>query len=295
MEHEPADYTFAPAPSRPTRKGFFLRLILVIIIIGSIIITATVAFLRDTHFQFTQVVVSGTQTFSPDVVTQFTYDYLARPKFASVRNSSTLLFSRKNFEMLLEKEFPIIDVAYVTINDPHTLGIHIKERTPAVVWCFTDNSCGFVDAQGILYGYAPQFSDGVYPVFTSESIPSSNHLIGTEIMHPADINRFAKLFKALQSDDITLSRVNFKSDGDITFSIEKLFGTYPPDNAVVMGTVGQDDAIFLRDSITGLAQDVFKKQYLAAPKTLEYIDLRFPGKVFYKFTTNSKPLTNQTQ
>ncbi|MBK9593385.1 MAG: hypothetical protein IPO32_18440 [Crocinitomicaceae bacterium] len=102
------------------------------------------------------------------------------------------------------------------------------------------------------------------------------------------MNRFVGLFTQLQSDDIRLSQTIFLDNGDIAFSIEKLFGNYPTDSAQLLGTVAQNDTVFVRDMITGLSNKVFKDQFITSPKSLEYIDLRFAGKVFYKFTTSEK-------
>jgi hypothetical protein len=89
---------------------------------------------------------------------------------------------------------------------------------------------------------------------------------------------------------MTLSRTLFYEDGDIAFSIDTLFGLYTNNNAKLLGTVNQDDDIFVRDMFTGLTNDAFKKQFVSNPKDLEYIDMRFTGKIFYKFLSSQKPL-----
>lgn len=291
-----AEQTFAlgkvgePKPRKKTIRGFFLRFIFFIIIIAVMITVATIALLRSSRYQFQSVTVYGTTTFSADDVISFTHKYWAGTYFTSIPKSSTILFSKSNFEHALKKEFPVISVAYITLPEPDKLEIHIQEHNPSVIWCFADQTCGFVNHDGILYAKAPLFSDGVYVIFQSQLNDPTYKKMGTVVIEPSIMNRFTQLFTRLQSDDISLSRVMFYENNDIGFSIDTLFGLYPRDDAKLLGTLNQDDDLFVRDMITGLSNDAFRKQFISNPKDLEYIDMRFAGKIFYKFSSAKKPL-----
>lgn len=275
-------------PQNNSRKSFFIRVAFIALLIIFIIIAAGISVLRNSRFQFSQVQVFGAETFPVDNIELFTKDYLSGNQFRVIPKSSTILFSKGDFESKLKKNFPIINIAYITFPKPDAIDIHIQEKKSVAVWCFSVTSCGFIDQSGIMYGYAPNFSEGVYPVFSSESMKTFDDFYGKQIIEPNVMNRFIALFTQLQSDDMKLSQTIFLNNGDIAFSIEKLFDNYPNDSAQLLGTLVQDDSIFIRDMTTGLGNKVFKDQFVANPKDLEYIDLRFPGKVFYKFTTSEK-------
>lgn len=277
-------------PEKKSKVAFLLKILFLLVIVIGIVTSITIAVLRNDRFQFKDVQVYGTTTFSSDELIAFTHEYWSGHYFKAIPKTSTIFFSKDNFEKALRKQFPIISVAYITLPEPDHLEIHIEERTPVMTWCFADESCGFVDSNGVLYARAPQFSDGVYPIFQSELNDPTYRKMGSKIIDPVVMNRFIALFKKLQSDDITLSRTYLYQNGDIAFSIAKLFGNYPKNDAKLLGTMAQDDTIFTRDMLTGLGNDAFKRQFLSNPKDLEYIDMRFPGKIFYKFGSNQQPL-----
>lgn len=283
------------APQKKSRGSFFARIVFIGFLLIFMVIAAGISVLRNSRFQFNQVQVFGVETFPADDVELFTKEYLTGNQFTVIPKSSTLLFSKTDFESKLKKNFPIINIAYVTFPKPDAIDIHIQEKKSMAVWCFSATSCGFVDQDGIVYGQAPNFSEGVYPVFSSESIKTFGDFYGKQIIEPNVMNRFVGLFMQLQSDDIKLSKTIFLDNGDIAFSIEKLFGNYPTDRAQLLGTIAQNDTVFVRDMITGLSNKVFKEQYISSPKSLEYIDLRFAGKVFYKFTTLEKQMEKSAE
>ena len=277
-------------PQNNSRKSFFIRVAFIMFLIIFIIIAAGISVLRNSKFQFNQVQVVGAETFSSDTVQLFTKNYMSGNRLGVIPKSSTILFSKTDFELKLKQNFPIINIVYVTFPSPNIIDIHIQEKKPVAVWCFSINSCGFIDQSGIMYGTAPNFSEGVYPVFSSEFIKTFDDFYGKQIIEPDVMNRFITLFTQLQSDDIKFSQTIFLDNGDIAFSIEKLFGNYPTDSAQLLGTLAQDDSIFIRDMTTGLGNKVFKDQFIEKPKSLEYIDLRFPGKIFYKFKGDENPM-----
>jgi hypothetical protein len=287
---KPLDRYRPQIPASSLRKSFFLRATFILLLVLFIIVATMISVLRSDQFQFTKVDVYGVQTFAASDVQSFGSQYLSGMQFRVVPKSSTILFSKERFEHVLKSEFPIIDIAYITFPNPATIDIHIQEKQPVAMWCFMIDNCAFVDSQGIVYSQAPSFSEGVYPIFTSEEPKTFTDMKGRQIIDPMVMNRFITLFQSLQSDDVSLSKTTFLNNGDISFSIEKLFEEYPTDHAQLLGTITQDDTVFGRDMITGLSNNAFKDQFVSNPKSLEYIDLRFPGKVFYKFTGQEKSL-----
>lgn len=284
-----------PKKKKNSPGSFIVKILFLLILMAVIITVAIIAVLRSDKYQFQSVDVFGTTTFSKDDVVAFTHEYWNGVHFKSIPKSSTILFSKDDFELELKKRFPVISIAYVELPEPDKLEIHIQERKPNVTWCFADDTCGFVNEQGILYAKAPKFSEGVYVIFQSQLNDPSYKKFGTVVLEPAVMNRFTELFLRLETNDINLSKIMFYEDGDVGFSIDQLFGVYTNNSAKLLGTFDQDDEVFVRDMITGLSNDAFKKQFIANPKDLDYIDMRFPGKIFYKFISNQKPVENTAE
>ncbi len=279
-------------PRKDTRASFLVRVLFSILLLAIIIASVTIAILRSDAYQFKNVRVFGPITFSSDDVVQFTHEYWGGHYFKSIPKTSTIFFSKETFQKQLLERFPVIDMAYISLPEPDILEIHIQEHAPKIVWCFQDQTCGFVNDQGVLYANAPHFSDGVYPIFQSQSADSFVNQIGKEVIHPDLMNRYINLFTRLQSDEMTLSKTLFYEDGDIAFSIDTLFGLYVKNEAKLLGKIDQDDDLFVKYLGIGLSSDAFKKQFISNPKDLEYIDMRFTGKILYKFLSNKKPIEN---
>ncbi len=287
---ETFEYIQPRKPIKKTRGSFYVRMFFVLLLFICLCVAGIIAILHSSRFQFNEIRVFGVNTFPVSEIKQYTHDYMTGYYLKVIPKSSTVLFSKDKFERNLKQQFPIIQIAYTTFPKPDSIDIHIQEKIPVAVWCFTDHVCEFIDQHGIVYAHAPQFSEGVYPIFQSVKESTSENTIGKQIIDPVIMNRFATLFNKLQSNDIKISNVMFYEDGDIGFAIEKLFDRYPSNNARLLGTFNQDDEVFLRDIVTGLTHQAFKSQYTLNPKDLDYIDMRFAGKIFYKFKSKNTPL-----
>ena len=286
----PVPQQHAQQPSlRTPRRGFGLWLFLGSLIIMTLVVVI-IMIARQESIQIKQVYVAGVKTFPEQSLVTFVDEYLDGTTMKVIPRSSSLFFSKKKLERRIQSEFPIVDLVYVSFVNPYTVNITIRERTPEAVWCFDEVTCGFIDRTGILYGTAPRFSDGVYTLFSSREQKEFSEFLGKRIIEPELLYRFDTLFKKLQNENIVISRVEFLEYGDVAFIIDRLFYLYPEKNVSIIGTLTQDDGTFLRDVTTGLEHDVFQRQYRQQPKDLEYIDLRFPGKIFYKFKSAEKPL-----
>jgi cell division septal protein FtsQ len=129
-------------PQKKSHKSFFIRVAFIIFLIIFIIIAAGISILRNNRFQFNRVQIFGAETFPVDTVELFTKDYLKGFQFTVVPKSSTLLFSKTDFELKLKQYFPIINIVYVTFPKPNIINIHIQEKKPVAVWCFSELQCG---------------------------------------------------------------------------------------------------------------------------------------------------------
>ncbi len=284
----PQQHTHQP-PLRASRRSFGLWLFLSSLVFLTLIVVIIMIARQDT-IQIDEVRVAGVKTFPEQELVSFIEEYLKGTILGVIPRSSSLFFSKKQLQKNIQSRFPIVDLVYVSFVNPHTIGITVRERSPEAVWCFNETICGFIDRTGVLYGASPRFSDGVYTIFSSRQEKQFSEFIGKKIIEPELMYRFDALFKNLQSENIIISRVEFLEYEDVAFIIDRLFTLYPQKNVALLGTLSQDDVIFLRDVTTGLEHEVFQKQYRQQPKALEYIDLRFPGKIFYKFSGKEKSL-----
>ena len=199
---------------------------------------------------------------------------------------ASMLFSLPEEETkrkLLEKHADIEDVTF-DWKDRHTVVVHIKDRLAAFLWCGEDmhsieKACYYMSPDGVILGEAPVFSGSHYIEFYGA------------ITEPVT--------KTNKEGDGVFSGGSF----DPTFSFESLrilLAAVPLGSLVRSVEVGRDGNLalytkegwFVRTNSDENALDVAKRLEVALTtaevkskieaRTLEYIDVRYDNRVFFK-------------
>jgi cell division septal protein FtsQ len=131
-------------PRKDTRASFLVRVLFSILLLVIIISSIFIATLRSDKYQFSDVKVFGPITFSSDDVVNFTREYWSGHYFKTIPKTSTIFFSKDDFEKQLRARFPVIEMAYVTLPAPDVLEINIKEHAPKIVWCLPTKPAGLL-------------------------------------------------------------------------------------------------------------------------------------------------------
>lgn len=166
------------------------------------------------------------------------------------------------------------------IADGNILSVKVYERKPSYIWCpgeflpentASGNQCYFLDEQGFSFSEAPRFSGPVFfEIYASST--SGNEFIGK---YPFESGLFKKLilFKnALTEINLPATELIRLEDGDFKFVLKA--------GGAVLINEKNDINISLRNIVSA------KKALEDSGKNInsvEYIDLRFGNKVFYKF------------
>lgn len=169
---------------------------------------------------------------------------------------SILLYPHDNLVASLASSFPRIKDLTVHL-EGQTLLVKLDERKPAYLWCSDDrSSCKFMDENGFIFDEAPQFSDNVYFEFYG-SVPAPSEF--TKLTNFKDKFSWA-----------TPTKMKIKDDGDIDMYVKEgwkiMFNKNQSlDNLlIILGSAFSDPNLKLQTS------------------NLQYVDLRFGRKIFYK-------------
>lgn len=197
-----------------------------------------------------------------------------------------LLFSKKNILIYpkqkikddLLAQYSLISSVDISLNLPNTLKVKINEREPYVLWC-DDNfvptedineKCFFADNKGYIYSKAPNFSEK--SIFKHYSKLKQANPIRASIF---DESKFKEIDSFRQFiDGLGLSSYKLIMNPDK--SCEIYFGN----GGKIIFDLSQN-LIEVSDNLQSIlnAKDFENKDFLWK---LEYIDLRFGNKVFYK-------------
>ncbi len=179
------------------------------------------------------------------------------------------IFHEKDAEQILRQEN--IGIATVSKHFPHSIEIIFQESKPKFIFC-RESACFYLDQNGIIVEKAPTFSDNILPTLLLKNMPRSIR-IGDQLVPKSDAEFLSGFAEGIKNININADKIemipNAENDKEFKISVKEGWMIYvstafPPD--IVVG------------NLKLLLEEKIKDKKLS----LEYIDLRFPHKAFYK-------------
>lgn len=195
------------------------------------------------------------------------------------------IFSRRNIFLVprraiaddMREHFSRIADVDLSLTAARSLVITVTERRPAALVCpyffsdtVPDTPCLFADASGLLYGEAPYFSGHVIFSYHSDTVP-----VGGNVFAPDEFpvwQRFVESVRRMHTDPIaltvgkTLLVVHLKGGGELRVN-------------------RGDDLNRMAENVhTVLTSKDFADSVPLSLDNLDYIDLRYGNKIFFKTT-----------
>ena len=256
--------------------------VLVVIVIG---LTGFLTY--GNRFQIVDATVTGTKAVSGDAVRSTVLTSITGKRALIIPRRNMFFYSQKHLKAILFDAYPrLSDISIVVKN--HVLLVTVVEREPAYLWCGNSipvnreasfaSTCYFVDATGFIFSLAPQFSDAVYlKIFTSLSEgvdPVKQYAMDANIL-----SRVATFSKNIASPQFKPSAFSITSDGDALIFLFRDSDILP----AIRYNPLHDPLTIVSAFKVAVSTEPLKTKIANDLANLEYIDLRFPNKVFYKF------------
>ncbi len=257
-----------PLRIRKRRKRYLAALGVLVAVGGLIYGVHWASYLPQ--YSISTIQVSGTVALSPDDIRgRIDTFFDQRRSFISPR--SIFRYRGAAIEQLLETD--ILHIAHAEVAHPslfsNELDVVIVERVPFARWCAADLQCFLIDQAGFIF--APD----------SPAIQTPESLIfyggvsdpGNPLGHSVAAARFPSalaLTRTLGQAGFAPQDVSIDSDTDLTIHLR--------DSFAVRASFGSDPNSLVRDLKLILASDTLKGH----ETDIEYVDLRFGNRVFYK-------------
>ncbi len=186
------------------------------------------------------------------------------------------LYPREALASAILSEFPQLKAANISERGFTGLSIAVTERTPIGLWCGRQtsegspaaNDCYFLDEDGYIYGKAPGFSGPVFVRFYG--LDFDGEAVATQYLPPGTFRSLEAFFLQMRRLGLTVSSFTIKDryDYEVDFSEGPylLFARASDLTAVLQNLESVADSDALRGKLS----------------TLEYLDLRFGNRVYYK-------------
>jgi len=187
---------------------------------------------------------------------------------------NTFIYPKDTIESRLLNEFKRIKTLDIKREDFNALEIYITEYSPEHLWCsekvegdevVINENCYFMNKEGYVYAKAPSFSGNIFFEWYTKS--PNNEPIGNFILETDIFNKLLTFIDVVGSIGFDLVRITQQEEGDFTLVAS--------DGNKILFNIDQDSAVLV-DTLDSVLDEIEEDQQL------EYIDLRFGNKVFYK-------------
>lgn len=222
--------------------------------------------------------VSGASSVPQEMI-EATISQALSGKSAGISHTNILLLNPQNLSRLLQEQFPRLSEAKVKRTwNPLGLSVEVTERTTAVLWCVGElseeggvrtHACFAVDENGVAFDEAPK-SEGALVLSIIDATQAAP-LLGETVIAKEELEVLFEVREVLKNlAGVVVVRMVRAQAGELRAETAQRWYVVLDPRA---DTAAQVTA--LREV---LAQVITPEERLA----LEYIDVRTPGRVFYK-------------
>lgn len=263
------------------RRRFAKRMTLIFGTLTILIIVGVVFLLRMNSIQIKETKIEGVSIIDKKEVEDTVRGTLSGNYLWLIPKSNTFLYSVKKLNNILVQKFPGIYSLDVGREGFGKVYVKIVERKPQALYCKDGNEkatpdCYFVDSTGKVFAQAPYFSGNVYFVYRGKL--NQEDPMGAQIFTEQDFSVFESFIKQAGNKlGLGIVGAELKEVGDFDLLLSS--GT----KILLNKNISYNDMFNNLDA-------VFKSQQLSSStlSTLDYIDMRFGNKVYYKAKTAQK-------
>ena len=246
------------------------------------------------------VYVEGVKVLSEKEVAARVSEVLGEKYLWLFPKNNFFLYPRRMIIGRLRESFPRIEAVDVYAPDARSIVVSIKERVPFALWCGQtapddtapsdmaeadgigeSKDCFFIDKGGFVFALAPQFSGEVYvKMYGGVSGGTADNPKGGRFLLPDEFERISTFIALLAEEGLKTSVFAKRPNGEYFFVLHPS-GSY---ERFILYTkaFSEPESYF---NMFRLAFEAKRGAYDGQEffSTLEYIDMRFDGKMYFKF------------
>jgi len=235
------------------------------------------ALMRQPRFFIESITIEGTRSLDRELVFTQSRDYLNSSWAGLMPRKNILFFSKVRFKEWMVEAFPTVEHVDISFHNKKSITLDIHEKDPFAVWC-QEETCFFMDEEGKMYSEAPRFSDGVFLMISGDTLENP---LGNYFTEPDQIAEVKTLIKVLEEVPMHILTIELSLETHVR--IDKIGDISVNSNAKLMIARDYDQGVLQEVLTLLLADPVFAQSLRDKGSSFEYLDLRTPGKMYYKF------------
>lgn len=239
-----------------------------------LLLVGIVYLLNLPKFQINQIEIQGTHLVEQEQIEQKVNTQLSQKILGIIPNSNVFIFSKTHLynELIQNQAIREVDVYKKLFN---TLYVVIEEHQKKTLYCEnnTYQKCFFVNEEGLLYATVDTFIIPEQEIIIF--IENKTKQIGDYISEQHVFKNLMQFIKSIDQVELRIKSIVLLEDGVIELITRE-------DSKIIMSVFDDFEKNFI-NLIALFEQEIFSKEKV---REIEYIDIRFGNKLFYKNRTN---------
>ncbi len=259
--------------------------------VGFLLVAGIFLVVREKYMRIQSVVVSGGVRISNQRLEFLTNELLDEQCFIHASCRYNIWYSLADIPENLKKIFPTLH-SVTTLYDKGILYVKVSERTPAFIWCFDSKKqeCYFMDESGVLFEHAPRMSGYIgysiaYPDSSMLTVNFPKNQLPTRVWQSIETRGLLETVKNLKQFGNPISFSYTKRDIHVVMA--KLYGLPVRSAKLLLNRDLVKDSEYRDALVRALSKfetyEPFFSRFNVYPDSFQYLDLRFPGRVYMKF------------
>ena len=271
---------------RHKREQAYKRMVVLVSILAVTIVAGLVTLVRYPKMQIRVITIAGNHVVQTDDILDRVHGLLEGNYLYFIPRTNALFYPRQQIVDDLIKTFPRFRSVDISQGDVTSLTITVNEVHGFALWCGMDSfrsdaPCYFADDLGRIIDTAPNYSGNVYPrFFGSTLIDDGANPLGKQIVDPDKFQGLVTFAKQVAELGLPVRATLLSPENNDSFIIDLGQNTF----ATIKFLADADYAVLASNLKLALAKDTLAKQLATDKKNLQYFDLRFSNKVYYKFS-----------
>jgi cell division septal protein FtsQ len=258
------------------RKSIFRRPVFWYSILVLIIASACAYFFFFyPDFQVKNIIISGNEKINTKDIENLAWSQVSKKIFGifewNVFTKSIFLVDTGKINKEILEKFPAVESAKIDKNFPDKLMLGLTERKPVGVFCDNNNDCFLIDGNGVVF----EPSGGAAGTFITIRRASENSQIfaGEDVVNKNIMDAISKIEKNLKDNfQIDMQEAMLSNPFRLDIKTAENWEIY----------FGMDSNSNINLQLTKLDLLLQKQIPPAERKNLQYIDLRFKDRAYYK-------------
>lgn len=253
---------------RDKRRKRLVRFFVFYIGAGLTLATSLVFLLRTDWFKIKSVEVAGNSVEASQNISDITKAQISGNYLYFIPKSNFLLYPRRALKSELLNNFKRLVAVDVSYEGNNTLLVDVEERKPLWLWC-VEQDCYFMDKNGYIFAKAPNFSGNVYLRASGGLNNEGGEVVGSKFAGNWNFEELKAFIEAIKEKGFVPVGIVITAERDAELLLKN--------GEVIKLSPTKSLSAAHTDLENALASGLISTEV-----PLQYIDLRFENKIFYK-------------